>query len=232
MTASLTDKKKELFKVCKPWFNGEGFIFQSKRPVSFIKENEEIIVRLGFTFTLRSNTHSGTVFHIGFKKVENIIVEIGLPNRDLSKIALGDDYLDTVFDNDFVDSYKQIKLNVDLSTIEGFRQWGHLIVDYAQGPGQAFIDTYSYLPNVLKEMDRLEAEGKYWKEILVGLADYDFRGLIISKLCSDPNFEEKVASRDEVFYNVPQLKDWIPYYNKLKERLKTIEPIYPYYKDV
>ncbi|MEP2240104.1 MAG: hypothetical protein ABJI22_17185, partial [Maribacter sp.] len=84
--ASLTDKKKELFKVCKPWFNDEGFIFQSKRPVSFIKENEDIIVRLGFTFTLQSNTHSGTVFHIGFKKVENIILEIGLPNRDLSKI--------------------------------------------------------------------------------------------------------------------------------------------------
>ncbi|SHJ48338.1 hypothetical protein SAMN04488007_0480 [Maribacter aquivivus] len=232
MEIKLTEGKKELFKVCKPWFNDEGFIFQSKRPVSFIKENEDIIVRLGFTFTLRSNTHSGTVFHIGFKKVENIILEIGLPNRDLSKIALGDDYLDTIFDNDFVNTYKQIKFNVDFSTIEGFRQWAHLIVDYAQGPGQAFIDTYSYLPNVLKEMDRLEAEGKYWKEILVGLADYDFRGLIISKLCSDPYFEEKVASRDEVFYKVPQLKDWIPYYNKLKERLKTIEPLYPYYKNV
>jgi len=231
MMASLTDKKKELFKVCKPWFNSEGFIFQSKRPVSFIKENEEIFVRLGFTFTLRSNTHSGTVFHIGFKKVENIIVEIGLPNRDLSKIALGDDYLDTVFDNDFVDYYKQIKLNVDLSSIEGFRQWGHLIVDYAQGPGKAFIDTYSYLPNVLKEMDRLETEGKYWKEILVGGIDHLFRGLIISKLCDDPNFNIKLEKWDSVIYQ-SKYKIWHFYYNTLKDRLKTIEPLYPYYKSV
>ena len=231
MMVSLTDKKKELFKVCKPWFNDEGFIFQSKRPVSFIKENEDIIVRLGFTFTLRSNTHSGTVFHIGFKKVENIILEIGLPNRDLSKIVLGDDYPDTIFDNDFVDAYKQIKFNVDFSTIEGFRQWAHLIVDYAQGPGKAFIDTYSYLPNVLKEMDRLEAEGKYWKEILVGGLDHLFRGLIISKLCDDPNFNMKLNKWDRVI-SQPKYKIWHSYFNTLKDRLKTIEPLYPYYKNV
>ena len=80
-------------------------------------------------------------------------------------------------------------------------------------------------------MDNLENQGKYWKEILVGLADYDFRGLIISKLCNDPNFDTKVKSRDEIFYKIPQLSEWIPYYEKLKERLKTIEPKYKYYAE-
>jgi hypothetical protein len=168
---------------------------------------------------------------IEHKNVEKHILEIGIPNKDFSSIN-NENRLFTIFDNDFSQKNQSFIYGLDLSTIEGFREWGHVIVDYAQGPGKAFIDTYSYLPNVLKEMDRLEAEGKFWKDILVGLADYDFRGLIISKLCSDPNFEEKVTSRDEVFYKVPQLKDWIPYYNKLKERLKTIEPVYPYYKNV
>ncbi|WP_324025029.1 hypothetical protein QSV08_17675 [Maribacter sp. BPC-D8] len=80
-------------------------------------------------------------------------------------------------------------------------------------------------------MDCLEAEGKYWKEILVGGIDHLFRGLIISKLCDDPNFNVKLEKWDSVI-SQSKYKIWHSYYNTLKEHLKTIEPIYPYYKNV
>ncbi|MGV4528957.1 hypothetical protein [Ornithobacterium rhinotracheale] len=73
-------------------------------------------------------------------------------------------------------------------------------------------------------MDELTAQGKYWHEILSGSADYLFRGLIISKLCNDPNYNEKIKYTDKIFYDKPD--EWIPYYEKLKERLKSVEPKY------
>ena len=30
--------------------------------------------------------------------------------------------------------------------------------------GQLFTEKYSHLPNILNEMDKLESQGKYWKE--------------------------------------------------------------------
>jgi hypothetical protein len=73
-------------------------------------------------------------------------------------------------------------------------------------------------------MNRLEREGKYWAEILTGWPDF-FRGLIISKLCNDTDFERKQNLMDEKF-NIPKLKKQLPYYEKLKRRLKTLKPIY------
>ncbi len=167
---------------------------------------------------------------IEHKNVEKHILEIGVPNKDFSSIS-NENRLFTIFDSDFSKKHQSLTHGLDLTTIEGFHQWGHLIVDYAQGPGQAFIDTYSYLPNVLKEMDRLETEGKYWKEILVGGIDHLFRGLIISKLCDDPNFNIKLEKWDSVIYQ-SKYKIWHSFYDTLKERLKTVEPLYPYYKNV
>jgi hypothetical protein len=89
-----------------------------------------------------------------------------------------------------------------------------------------FTEYYSHLPNVLAEMNRLEAEGKYWNGILGGLADYLFRGLIISKLCNDDDFERKVQYCDEKLNSRPSLAIWLPYYEKLKARLQNLQPMY------
>ena len=78
-------------------------------------------------------------------------------------------------------------------------------------------------------MDELTAQGKTWQNrengILSGSLDAEFRGLIISKLCNDIGFDDKISMCDEIFSR-EQYKDWLPYYEKLKERLKSVEPIY------
>lgn len=223
---SLKERKDALFKITHPYFSKIGFRFDKGIPNKYYRNEKELIYDLGFNFLIKSDFHTNSLLMISFKKVEEIVIEIGMPNNDLIPYKNGENYMITIKHPFYYQIYEQKFSQIDLKTVEGFEQWGHLILEYMEGEGKAFMEHYSYLPNVLKEMDRLEAEGKYWNEILVGLADYDFRGLIISKLCNDPNFNEKIKSRDEVFYNVPQLKEWVPYYEKLKERLKTIEPLH------
>ena len=78
-------------------------------------------------------------------------------------------------------------------------------------------------------MDELETLGLNWNNresgILAGTLDAYFRGLIISKLCNDADFERKVSKMDVKFAQVGY-EEWIPYYEQLKERLNTVRPVY------
>ena len=129
-------------------------------------------------------------------------------------------FLTTINDKNFTNKFDSIELNTEYEIIN-FTNW---YIKYLKTDGQKFIETYSYLPNILKKMDELQAEGKYWSEILSGCEDNLFRGLIISKLCNDKNYNKKIEYVDSIFYESPD--DWLPYYEKLKERLKSVEPIY------
>lgn len=156
-------------------------------------------------------------------EVERIIWENQFPNYDGFNKAKIEEYpLITVDCGDFK---KFIKNKFDgFSDENSYQRYAKLIIQYLQTDGQEFINTYSYLPNILTKMDELQKEGKYWSEILSGTADNLFRGLIISKLCNDINFNEKIKYTDKIFYEEPD--EWLPYYEKLKERLKIVEPIY------
>ena len=129
-------------------------------------------------------------------------------------------FLTTINDKNFTNKFDSIELNTEYEIIN-FTNW---YIKYLETDGPRFIETYSYLPNILNKMDELLAEGKYWSEILSGCEDNLFRGLIISKLCNDKNYNKKIEYVDSIFYESPD--DWIPYYEKLKERLKSVEPIY------
>ena len=129
-------------------------------------------------------------------------------------------FLTTINDKNFTNKFDSIELNTEYEIIN-FTNW---YIKYLKTDGQKFIETYSYLPNILKKMDELQAEGKYWSEILSGCEDNLFRGLIISKLCNDKNYNKKIEYINSIFYESPD--EWILYYEKLKERLKSVEPIY------
>ena len=180
-----------------------------------------------FNYLTNSKTLIGGKLNLSIKEIENIILEIRHPNKDFDgffmkkneySITLGD--VDGVFDidNDF-----------EFLTEEHIEYYVEKIEEYIQTDGQKFIETYSYLPNILKKMDELTAQGKTWQNrengILSGSLDAEFRGLIIAKLCNDPNFQKKVEMCDTVF-NESCYEEWLPYYEKLKERLESVEPIY------
>ena len=126
----------------------------------------------------------------------------------------------------FVDEYD----TADMDTEEQIEDYCNWYLGYINGEGADFVQHYSYLPNVLKRMDELVEAGLTWqyphKGILSGTLDAEFRGLIISKLCNDPNFFHKLEECDQVF-SEERYKRWLPYYEKLKaEVLPTIEPKY------
>ena len=197
-------------------------------PLYVLKENN-YIVNVGFNFKDMGQIAFSKIF-ISIKCVEEIIFEIKKPNQDYSFIDNKKYFLLTVFDKETKmpdDYYRGIGYDINSQEdLEFFTEW---ILNYLKTDGQKFIETYSYLPNILKKMDELTAQGKTWQNrengILSGSLDAEFRGLIIAKLCNDPNFQKKVEMCDTVF-NESCYEEWLPYYEKLKERLKSVEPIY------
>lgn len=132
----------------------------------------------------------------------------------------------TISHSTFVDEYQ----TADMDTEEQIEDYCNWYLGYINGEGADFVRHYSYLPNVLKRMDELVEAGLTWqyphKGILSGTLDAELRGLIISKLCNDPNFFHKLEECDLVF-SEERYKKWLPYYEKLKtEVLPTIAPKY------
>ena len=134
----------------------------------------------------------------------------------------------TIRHRTFVDEYD----TADMDTEEQIEDYCNWYLGYINGEGADFVQHYSYLPNVLKRMDELLNQGLSWQNgeqgILAGTLDAFFRGLIIAKLCNDPesNFESKVRFCEKYLYDGTNNK-WLPYYEKLKaEVLPTIEPKY------
>ena len=205
-----------------PFFRGLGYKYIAGGNFKFVLETERYIVIDSFNYLTNSKTLIGGKLNLSIKEVENIILEIKHPNKDFDGfLAKKNEYSITLGD---VDGVFDIDNDFEFLTEEHIEYYVEKIEEYIQTDGQKFIETYSYLPNILKKMDELQAEGKYWSEILSGCEDNLFRGLIISKLCNDKNYNKKIEYVDSIFYESPD--DWIPYYEKLKERLKNVEPIY------
>ena len=101
-------------------------------------------------------------------------------------------------------------------------------IGYLLGEGLEFLNYYSYLPNVLKKMDELDKTNTYWGEGKVGILSWGaayFIGLVISKLCNDPKYDEKLE-RLNAYYSEDKNEEKLPTFEKLKEILERVEPRY------
>ncbi|HZY81147.1 MAG TPA: hypothetical protein VFE50_16600 [Cyclobacteriaceae bacterium] len=188
------------------------------------KDGPEISTSVQFYFKRSSNYEGFSKMTITFHKVEEIIAKVGLPDRvDLHK-AQNRRLLRTLQDRSAVLEYDEGTgpESTRVETIEDFEQWGNAIAKYLQTDGRNFVEKYDNLPAVLREMDRFTSEGKKWfKGLIGGGAEYFFRGLIISKLCNDPNYQDKVRLGDTSF--APNVgEEWASYYEKYKEALSSL----------
>ncbi len=195
----------------------------------YVLNQEDRVIHFFFNF-LDLGDIAFSKINITIKIVEEIVFEIKKPNQNYDFVDKKRIFLTTVQDNvtpypnGFWDSGDYpIKSWED---VEVFTNW---VIHYLENEGKAFIEKYSYLPNILAEMDMLENQELTWNNrdfgLLSGSLDATFRGLIISKLCNDTLFNEKIIKTDMKF-SQPDYSLWLPYYEKLKERLKTVEPIY------
>ncbi len=117
----------------------------------------------------------------------------------------------------------------DIDSPEALNDYLDWYISYLLGEGQEFLDYYSYLPNILKKMDELDATNTNWWENKIGILakgpSIYFTGLIISKLCNDPKYEEKLE-RFNAYYSEDKNEEKLPTFEKLKEILEHVEPRY------
>lgn len=219
--------KKIVLNKIQPYLTEQGYKkIESYAPSpAFIKKTDNHVSEIGFHFV--STTSVGfSRMQLSIHAVEDIIMEIGIPNHTFENFKSKDtEFLVTLKDT-VTPIPNLLGIYVDIKNEAQALNYADWVLDYVKTNGSSFATQYSYLPNVLAEMNRLESEGKYWNEILGGLADYLFRGLIISKLCNDFDFEKKVQYCDEKLNSRPNLAVWLPYYEQLKERLKELQPLY------
>jgi len=215
-----TEIKKAFFNVLSPYFENIGFDkYLTSGDPTYVLNKKNLVVSFFFNF-YSNNSIGRSPFRLTHYEVENYILNIGIPRFDIDEYKKKKKYhLSTV---NFKVNPESLK-KVSLYTIIEIEEFAQSFIKFYENEGQAFIDQYSYLPNVLKEMDRLEAENLYWKEILSGGPDYLFRGVIISKLCNDANFNKKILFVNSL---LKSSEDWAPYWAKLKEVLPSIQPKY------
>ena len=220
------EKKEYVFKKLNEILKPQGYyLIKTGLDPSFILKGKDKIVYFFFNFKDMGQI-SFSKLMISIKIVEEIIFEIKEPDQDYSHIDNKKYFLTTVFDGEtkMPDGYYR-GIGYDINSQEDLVFFTEWILNYLKTDGQKFIETYSYLPNILKKMDELVDTGGYWSDLLTGGVPHLFKGLIISKLCNDPNFYNKMIFVDNIFAT-EDISEYLPYYEKLKERLKSVEPIY------
>lgn len=224
---SIKEQGQIVFATLEPYYGEFDFIKKSYQNVSnsFVSKTDFGLNYIYFQF--KSNGQTDFSLGISHSKVEKVIMDVGHPNLDYSEDIKNEDFSrGTLFD-----SSKRIPYDVEslpVLTAERAERYAKAVIEYMKEFGWSFFQSYNQLPNVLAKMNKLENEGKYWNGwhgqggLISGGSDSFFRGLIISKLCNDPDYDRKIKMVDELFND--NSDKWYPYYKRLKDRLATLNP--------
>ena len=180
-----SERKKIVFKKFDLYFNPLGYKgIKTGGDPTYVLKTKNFVVTFFMNFLDVGGIDISGI-RMSILEVENHIINL-FGKQYISDKYFYDEkryFLDTISDKKRLDKFSNVELKTEIEVLD-FVQW---YINYFEKEGKHFIETYSYLPNILKKMDELQAEGKYWSEILSGCEDNLFRGLIISKLCNDKN---------------------------------------------
>ena len=214
---SITKQKdiilNEVGNVLKP----HGFELHDSFAPTFRRIHDEGVLECYFNFNADGRS-AFSMMLTSIDAVENLITEVQYPNMDFTKYKQRQQYLTTIRDKSAL-SY--LPTNSPIQNESDAVTFSNSIIQYLEDSGLKFGVKYLSISNVLQKMNELDHNGKLWKEILSGGPEYFFRGLIVSKLCKDENYEVKVKKVDNIFYDTGYgLEEWHPYYSKLKSLLQ------------
>ena len=218
-----SERKKIVFKEFDLYFNPLGYKgIKTGGDPTYVLKTKNFVVTFFMNFLDVGGIDISGI-RMSILEVENHIINLFGKQYICDKYFYDEKryFLDTISDKRRLDKFSNVELKTEIEVLE-FVQW---YINYFEKEGKHFIETYSYLPNILKKMDELVDTGRYWSDLLTGGVPHLFKGLIISKLCNDPNFYNKIIFVDNIFAT-EDISEYLPYYEKLKERLKSVEPIY------
>lgn len=219
---TLAISKKMILDMVKPFYKKEGFKYISGGAPAFVKKTDYGYVDIDFTFSSDGDAGFSKI-GLCLDEVEIPLLEIGVPQPSSLQYGEGMWRILTVADdsNNIKDS-----LNIPkLQTVEHVRTFTQAVIDYMKNDSLVFVERYKHLPTVLPVINNIIKEGRPLNEILRGGSGSYFKVLVISKLCNDPHFEEKLAYCDNKFL-APERARWVTYYEKLKAMLPSIKPKY------
>ena len=218
-----SERKKIVFKEFDLYFNPLGYKgIKTDGDPTYVLKTKDFVVTFFMNFLDVGGIDISGI-RMSILEVENHIINLFGEQYICDKYFYDEKryFLDTISDKKRLDKFSNVELKTEIEVLD-FIQW---YINYFEKEGKHFIETYSYLPNILKKMDELVDTGGYWSDLLTGGVPHLFKGLIISKLCNDPNFCNKIIFVDNIFAT-EDISEYLPYYEKLKERLKSVEPIY------
>ena len=218
-----SERKKIVFKEFDLYFNPLGYKgIKTGGDPTYVLKTKDFVVTFFMNFLDVGGIDISGI-RMSILEVENHIINLFGEQYICDKYFYDEKryFLDTISDKKRLDKFRNVELKTEIEVLD-FIQW---YINYFEKEGKHFIETYSYLPNILKKMDELVDTGGYWSDLLTGGVPHLFKGLIISKLCNDPNFYNKIIFVDNIFAT-EDISEYLPYYEKLKERLKSVEPIY------
>jgi hypothetical protein len=218
-----SERKKIVFKEFDLYFNPLGYKgIKTGGDPTYVLKTKNFVVTFFMNFLDVGGIDISGI-RMSILEVENHIINLFGKQYICDKYFYDEKryFLDTISDKRRLDKFSNVELKTEIEVLD-FVQW---YINYFEKEGKHFIETYSYLPNILKKMDELVDTGGYWSDLLTGGVPHLFKGLIISKLCNDPNFYNKIIFVDNIFAT-EDISEYLPYYEKLKERLKSVEPIY------
>jgi hypothetical protein len=223
---ALKQQEKTFRKILFDHFEKQGYIYFHEYQNSNFRLFKENSLEQFTIYGLTNTKNHSFIHEYAFLAIEDIIIEIGLPNYDLSSYQSRQNYFFTFRNNQINLTFNTEEHPVE--TEQDCLDYCQSIIYYMETKGKDFVEKYSYLPNILKELDEDTKNGINWSYgVLNGITAPFFKGLIISKMCNDPKLHQKIELVDNIYYPLEhKLLDFIPYYEKLKERLKSIEPIY------
>ncbi|MBP4137581.1 hypothetical protein [Flavobacterium geliluteum] len=213
--------KAYFFDQLKSFFLDKGYKFYANAGPRFILKQDNYVVQTSFNYLAKAKKIYGGKLNLSLNEVEDIIIEIQFPNQIFtSYLDKKEDFFATIGDKEGILNFSDVELDTEEKIIDHTNE----IKKYIDNYSEKFIKKFTYLPNVLKEIDKLEIEGKYWNELLAGGPEFLFRGLIISKLCNDEKYENKLLYVESLLKSMAD--EYLPYFEKLKLRLKSLEPKY------
>ena len=218
-----SERKKIVFKEFDLYFNPLGYKgIKTGGDPTYVLKTKDFVVTFFMNFLDVGGIDISGI-RMSILEVDNHIINLFGKQYICDKYFYDEKryFLDTISDKKRLDKFSNVELKTEIEVLD-FIQW---YINYFEKEGKHFIETYSYLPNILKKMDELVDTGGYWSDLLTGGVPHLFKGLIISKLCNDPNFYNKIIFVDNIFAT-EDISEYLPYYEKLKERLKSVEPIY------
>ena len=174
----------------------------------------------------------------GLIEIESSMSEI-IENRELSsfnnKSSIRTTFTDPTFSSrggDFAagdDFSMKAKSWCGLDTPEIVHLYCDWLTNYFTHEYPMIVEHYSYLPNILQKMNELDAKKIAWgnivsEGILCGGFPY-LCGLLISKLCNDPLFEQRYEHWEKSFL-VDEYERYFPNYDRFRSIIAQLKPRY------